>query len=509
MKESIRRMTAQIRDHRSPFARLTRPIRTTRGRLTVMGVAILAMGLALANVGLYSLFSFTQQAGVDSQIRAQTSAVARQLQVSPSGQVNYRGALSDETAEGIIEDLAVVGDNGVIATGGETTLPDSTLVALAQPALVNGQPVWSSTIRKGPATFQVYALPIKPEHGPLVALVISIPVADVHGPVMRSMAMVMGLSVLTLIGAGLLTYWLIGRVLRPVGRIARVADTLSEQQLHRRVDIPAPDDELGELVGTFNRMLVRLEQSFDGLRRFTADAAHELKAPLSLMAAELELALARPRSRPEYERTLRLLQSEVRHMARLARSLRLLSTADAGALKPDLARLDVADFLHETVSRWRTTARRRGIRMDVVAPDVGIAMADRGFTTQALDNLIDNALRHCRRGGRVEVRARPDNTQWIFEVADQGPGVQPDLRDHIFARFARGDSARTPDRSHRTGLGLPVSAAVVAAQGGSLRLVEAAGWGAVFELRLPRVPSTGPDSGGGIEEPSPHPAGIP
>ena len=501
-------MTAGIGKQRSPLGGLTRQLRSTRGRLTLMGVAILAIGLALANLGLYTLFSLSQQDEVNAQIKDQAAQVARGLEVS-SGHVHYRaGALSDETSGGIIEDQALVGDGGVIASGRDTTLPPATLVTMAQPVLSTGQAVWARTVHKGHLALRLYVIPIRPQHGPLVALIVTVPASEVAGPVARATAMVGVLSAITLVGAGLLTYWLIGRVLRPVGRIAKLADSLSEHQLHRRVEVRAPDDELGELVSTFNRMLERLERSFEGLHHFTADAAHELKAPLSLMAVELELALARPRPQPEYERALRLLRAEVRHMSGLAGTLLLLSSVDAGQLRPDVGRVDVADFLHETVARWSTTARRRSVEIGVVAPDVGVVMADRNLTTRALDNLIDNALRHCRPGGRVEVRARPGNAEWIFEVADQGPGVPIEQRDHIFARFARGDAARTPDGEHRTGLGLPLSEAIAAAQGGSLRLVDAAGWGAVFELRLPLAPSAWSESDGGIEEASRRSAGV-
>src|SRR5207237_6340091 len=123
-----------------------------------------------------------------------------------------------------------------------------------------------------------------------------------------------------------LVHWLIGRVLNPVSQIANLAESLSERDLHRRVDVRVPADEVGELVATFNRMLSRLEASFSALRSFTADASHELRSPLALMAAELEYVLAKPRTRTARERALGVLRDGVRHRTEMGGGLVMLGS---------------------------------------------------------------------------------------------------------------------------------------------------------------------------------------
>ncbi|HEY8745630.1 MAG TPA: ATP-binding protein, partial [Chloroflexota bacterium] len=260
--------------------------------------------------------------------------------------------------------------------------------------------------------------------------------------------------------------------------------SLSEQDLHRRVEVAAPPDELGELVDTFNGMLARLEASFASLRRFTADASHELRAPLALMRSELDVALTRPRNAEAYRHVLGVLRGEVERLTRLADQLLLLARADAAALHPRMEGVDVADFLHETAARWSTVAARRSVELDVTAPDAGAMQADPDLIRRVLDNLIDNALRYAPASSRVRLSAERTDGGWRFEVADQGPGVPAEYRPQLFARFARADSARTRDGSG-AGLGLALSASIARAHGGQITLVPRPGYGAVFQLSLP------------------------
>jgi heavy metal sensor kinase len=290
-------------------------------------------------------------------------------------------------------------------------------------------------------------------------------------------------SLLIVILGGLLAYWLAGRVLRPVRTIAGIARSVSQRDLHRRVEVRVPDDELGELVATFNGMLSRLEAGFESLRRFTGDASHELRAPLTLMRTELEVVRSKPRTKEEYERALDTIGSEVEHLSRLTDQLLILARADAGALNPHVERLDVADFMHETATRWHATAGKRGVALQVTAPDSGSVVGDPALLRRVLDNLIDNAIRHSPASGRVSVRAEHGGDGWVFEVADQGSGVPAHYRAHLFERFARPDSARTRDGSG-AGLGLALSAAIAKAHGGELRLATGPDPGAVFQLHL-------------------------
>src|SRR5262249_46396501 len=153
--------------------------------------------------------------------------------------------------------------------------------------------------------------------------------------------------------------------------IAGAARSVSERDLHRRVDVPAPDDELGELKATFNQMLARLEQSFESLRRFTADASHELRSPPTPIRTQVDGTPARARERDDYERVLHSVQSEVEHMSRVIDQLLLIAQADAGTLTPLRTEIDVADFVEEEAARWQPVAEAHGVRLEVRTPESG------------------------------------------------------------------------------------------------------------------------------------------
>jgi len=248
--------------------------------------------------------------------------------------------------------------------------------------------------------------------------------------------------------------------------------------------VPTPADELRELRATFNQMLGRLERSFEGMRRFTADASHELRSPLTVIRTAVEVALARPRAPADYQKVLQSVQVEVDHMGRVLEQLLLLAQADAGSLRPLLRVIDVADLAEELAARWRGAAEAK--QVDVVAeiPDVGTVEADPDLLRRALDNLVENAVRHSPALAHVTVSARREDGAWLFEVADQGAGIPEDLREAVFRRFVRADSVRTR-RGGGAGLGLALGAAIAHAHNGELTLATRPGPGAVFQLRLP------------------------
>jgi heavy metal sensor kinase len=318
------------------------------------------------------------------------------------------------------------------------------------------------------------------------ALVVSRSVVEMLAFQGRTFASLLAVSIVLLLMGGALTYWLAGRALRPVRTISGIARSISERDLQRRVDVKVPPDELGELVDTFNSMLARLEASFKTMGRFTADASHELRAPLTLMRAEIESALRRGRTKEEYKRALESVQGEVDHLTRLTDQLLMLARADAGALKPAKEAVDVADFLHETGARWEPVAERRSVRMEVSAPASGYVQGDPALLRRVMDNLVDNAIRYTGEGTSVALRGYASNGGWNVDVVDQGPGIPTEYRTQLFSRFARPDTARSPEDGG-AGLGLALSAAIARAHGGSLELVESGEPGAVFRLHLPKA----------------------
>jgi heavy metal sensor kinase len=456
----------------------------TRGRLVLAAVGFFALALLIADVAVVEFVAVSQSQASDAVLVSQAQLIASGLQDN-NGQVTFDGTdIPGETQGGIAVDAAVVSSNAVVAQTSNQPLDNAMLLQIAAQALRNGAPVWADTVDSHHVPRRVYAVPLTTSTNSIQTLVVSRSVAEMVDAQQRTLLILVAVSAALLLIGGALSYWLAGRALRPVRTIAGMARSISERDLHRRVEVRVPHDELGELVDTFNSMLERLEASFTSMSAFTANASHELRAPLALMRSEVEGALSRSRSPEEYRRVLESLQQEVEHLSRLSDQLLILARADAGALVPAKEAIDVADFLHEAAARWEDVANKQGTRVEVTAPSSGHMEGDPALLRRVVDNLIDNALRHSTSGTPVTLRGYPGSGGWNVEVADQGPGVDPGDRAKLFTRFARADNARSRENGG-AGLGLAISAAIARAHGGTLELVETGSPGAVFKLHVP------------------------
>ncbi len=470
---------------------MRRILGSTRGRLALVAVGVATLAAGIAATAIYWSFSVLSVAEADASLESQASSIASGIKAS-GGQVTFEGGeLPGENQGGVAIDVAVVADGGLITQTPSQPLLQSRLLALAHAVRTSDHAVRTSVSDRNGVLRRVLAESLPSAQGTDEVLILSRSMTEYQASQQKLLIGLVALSLLVVLLAGGLAHWLAGRVLSPVRSIAAAARSFSQRDLHRRVETKVPPDELGELVDTFNGMLGRLERAFVSLRRFTADASHELRAPLALMRSEVDGALARPRSAAEYRDVLELLGSEIDHLTALADRLLILARADAGALRPARQELDVADFLEETTARWSSAASARQVRIEAETPDAGTLSADPGLLRRVLDNLIDNAIRHSPAGGTVTVRARREAEAWVLEVADEGPGVPEDLRDRLFTRFGRLDDVRSPEGG--AGLGLALSAAILDAHGGRLRLLDRPG-GAVFEARLQDAAAVGEDS---------------
>jgi signal transduction histidine kinase len=327
--------------------------------------------------------------------------------------------------------------------------------------------------------FRVVAIATVTPSGPAVVYVAAgLDTVD-HAITLLSVALAFGLPVLVLVVAAA-TWWALGRALRPVEEIRREVDTITEQNLHRRVPTPNTSDEIQRLAVTMNAMLDRLETAADRQRRFTADASHELRSPLSAMRAQLEVALARP-EQADWIATGRGVLADQCRVEHLVQDLLVLAHVDAvGDGQPHT----LIDFIAVTVEEIdrRPPGDRASITLDV---DDAAAWV-RGVRDQlarVVRNLLDNAARHA--ADSVTVAVHVDGADVVLTIEDDGPGIAPADRERIFERFSRLDDARSQDDGG-SGLGLPIVRAVVAAHHGHVAVVGDTP-GACLEVRLPQV----------------------
>lgn len=284
---------------------------------------------------------------------------------------------------------------------------------------------------------------------------------------------------LAALGARLLT----ARATRRIDEVIATAARMSAADLAARLPVSGTGDELDDLARALNSLFARIDAGIAAQRQFAADASHELRSPLTVLASTLEVARRRPRTAAEWETFADRAQGEVRHLNTLVDGL--LQLARAGQLR--LARNDLAGLADAAVARWSSVAGDAGVRLELApAPDLELDV-DADLLGVALGNLFANAIAHTPAGEAVLLRTERDGDAVLLHVDDAGPGVPPDQRERVFEPFVR-RAAPAADRVQGRaglGLGLAIVRRIAEAHGGSVRVTTAPTGGARFSLRLP------------------------
>jgi two-component system OmpR family sensor kinase len=465
-------------------------LRRTRVRLTATYSALFIVLATVVSSAFYVAYARSQYASTDSELSERVQALINGLETDATPvRIDKKDAVP-VMEHGEVSAMLLAPDGSILDTIGRPVTPHLARVVYQR------HPTFAAPILETmPDTggeVRVLAKQVDFGNGVHGLMVGSHSMSEIQVALNEAKVLLVVVVISMVVIASVLGYWIAGRALKPVRVIAGAARDISEHDLNRRIALDLPPDELGELAGTFNAMLARLESGFATLQRFTADAAHELRAPLAMIRAELEVSLGRARTLGEYQATHRLVLGEVERMSRLADQLLLLARADAGSLAPRFERLDLSDLLEETVDRWRVLAGSRGVRLALETPPPGSLWADRELLRRLIDNLLDNAVRHSPAGEDVTLTAAREDGHWRLEVADAGPGVDASIRDRLFQRFARADPARGRDTGG-AGLGLALCAVIADLHGGRVALAPPNGPppGAHFVVELaadPRPP---------------------
>lgn len=284
------------------------------------------------------------------------------------------------------------------------------------------------------------------------------------------------LMLLALIGG----YYIAGRSLRPVREIRETAEEISQgKDLSRRISLGAGKDELHDLADTFNDMFARLEKSFQAERQFTSDASHELRTPASVIAAQCEYSLEKPRTQEEYVEALEVISRQSGRMNRLIGDMLELSRMERNGL--NLSETDLSHLVSD-LSQDLSLLRERGITLDVrVQPQLTV-MGDRERLMRLLSNLISNAYRYGKENGSICVELTGSDGYAVLRVLDDGIGITPKDAEKIFDRFYQTDSARS---GQGAGLGLAMVREIAELHGGSVSVESRPGEGSCFNVKIP------------------------
>ena len=473
-------------DVRHPTSDFRLPI---RWRLTLWYALLLAVVMALSGGALY--FGLRQQlyASFDEQLlnrAALTLASVRVVDGVPALEPSGAGIEEGEYFLRLLDaGERTVAEGGAPPTG----VPlDPDVIAAA----LGGRTVYSAARDEDGETLRIVSVSVRDEGGddagPVVGVLqVGLDRNEIDEPLALFLRLLAAAGPLVLLAAAGVGYLLAGRALAPVTTITDLASRIGarsrDMDLGARLNLALPDDELGRLARTFDAMLARIDDAFARQRRFTGDAAHELRTPLALMRSQVDLALARPRSAAAYREALHELDGDLERMTRLVATLLTLARADAGKLELDEAPFDPAKTICTVMEQFALVAAAAGVALRDESVPTPLT-ADESLVIQLLVNLIDNALAHTPPGGSVTVGCRPEEGHVRLWVADTGEGIAPEHQARVFDRFTRVDAGRARAEGG-TGLGLAICRAITEAHGGTIALESEPGQGTRVEVVLP------------------------
>jgi len=390
-------------------------------------------------------------------------------------------------------DYLILADTGhkVVALSGITrTLSAADLEALSAPLrTLPGRRAIGTLDLGGLGTVRYLATTVDSAGPGIGGLLVATPTEDiVFGPAALLQSMLV-IAPIVLLCSAALGWWLAGTSVQPLLGIMDELKAITDgRSLHRRLAVPLSSDEISRLVVTLNGMLARLEQSFSSLRRFTADASHELKTPLMVLRAGVERGLTHPQTPRDVLQSLDETLDQINQMTEMVDNLLTLARADEGRASLAVEQADLRDVVADVSETAGMLGEDARIRVATEIPSVPVLLpVDRHRIRELLLNLVTNAIKYTPAGGTVGLTLSDVDGVVTLVVSDTGVGIAPGDLPHIFDRFWRADPARsrTGERAG-TGLGLAITKWIAEAHGGTITVQSRPGRGTIFTVHLPR-----------------------
>jgi two-component system, OmpR family, sensor kinase len=331
----------------------------------------------------------------------------------------------------------------------------------------------------------LHALPYESRDGARFLIEVAAPYNQIES-VLRGLLLTFGLGLPLIVALAISGgYVLMRRALRPVDEIRQKAAQITSRNLSERLPVVHTGDELERLATDLNRMIERLEESFQQINRFSADASHELRTPLTVLQGELESIARNSSNLPaEIRDTIGSALEETHRLTKIVENLLAISRLEAGDARKQRERLDFAELARNTADQMRLLAEEKHIHLDCNGAEAVEVDADPARLKQVVVNLLDNAIKYTPESGRVSISVMKQDGRAVFEIADTGIGISPDDLPHIFDRFYRADEARSRQMGG-TGLGLSIVRSICLAHEGQVKVESIEGQGSVFHIQLP------------------------
>lgn len=464
-------------------------IDSIRGRLTLWYVTALAVVLVLVSGLIYVLLGQALANRIDNDLRTIITIAATSLANDlAEGQDNddaARSTAAELSADGQM--LVVFDDRGQLL--GEAGREDDLRISLPPVAGIPSDLPLIYTVSEVDEADDRHRLAVRrlfvsAAKVPFIVMA-GYPLDDYDAELSSLAEILMTVVPLTLLVAGIGGWFLARQSLAPVIAMAEQARRIGVSDVHGRLPVANPRDELGQLAETFNELLSRLGAALVQQRQFMADASHELRTPVATARTAASVALQRPhRAEDEYRDTLAIIEQQTTRLSHIVDDMFLLARADAGSFPVRKTPLYLDELVDEVVRAARVLAGPRQVEIHLETPP-GLAMTgDEELIRRMVGNVTGNAVRYSPAGRAVQVRVLEAGGHFEIAVHDAGPGIPLAAQPHVFERFFRADSARSHANLSGAGLGLPLARWIAQAHGGDVTLLRSSDQGTTFVIAV-------------------------